>query len=155
VDGGVEQPFAPALGVFAIAGVLWDVRDHTGIENALAIVRGVKAAIEVDIGAFQVQSDLFGHLLQGVQALGKEHHICLIHRGHVDGRYDVAMIVRDRNDFLPLLVFVARVPDAIAPFLATVLVTSPWRMLASNSSADNCPGIGVVAGFGAGMLIRG
>src|SRR4030095_2495291 len=36
------------------------------------------------------------------------------------------MVVRDRDDFLALLVFVPREPDAIPPFLATVLVPSPW-----------------------------
>src|SRR6185369_6357525 len=41
------------------------------------------------------------------------------------------MVVCDRDDFLALLVFVARVPDTIAPFLATVLVPSPCRMLIS------------------------
>jgi hypothetical protein len=54
------------------------------IENALAIVRGIKAAIEVEVGASQVQPDLLGHLLQGVQALGKEHHIRFIDGSHGD-----------------------------------------------------------------------
>src|SRR5262245_10261435 len=39
------------------------------------------------------------------------------------------MIVGDGNDLLALLMFVSRVPEAIAPFLATVLVPSPWRTL--------------------------
>src|SRR6266700_4168361 len=42
------------------------------------------------------------------------------------------MIVDDGDDFLALLVFVAREADAIAPFLATVLVPSPWSMLISS-----------------------
>src|SRR5215468_10733545 len=36
------------------------------------------------------------------------------------------MIVNDGDDFLALLVLVAGIADAIAPFLATVLVPSPW-----------------------------
>ena len=56
---------------FAVARIFVDVRDHARIENALAIVRGIKAAIEVELGASQVQPDLLGHLLQGVQTLGK------------------------------------------------------------------------------------
>ena len=39
---------------------------------------------------------------------------------------DVAMIVDDGDDFLPLLMFVAGVANPIAPFFATVLVLSPW-----------------------------
>jgi hypothetical protein len=43
------------------------------------------------------------------------------------------MIVNDRNDLLALLVFVPREANAIAPFLATVLVPSPWSTLRSES----------------------
>ena len=39
------------------------------------------------------------------------------------------MVVRDRDDFFTFLVFVPRIPDTIPPFLATVLVPSPWSML--------------------------
>jgi hypothetical protein len=42
------------------------------------------------------------------------------------------MIVDDGNDFLTLLMFVARVTNPIAPFLATVLVPSPWSTLRSS-----------------------
>jgi hypothetical protein len=39
------------------------------------------------------------------------------------------MVVYDGDDFLALLVFVARVANPIPPFLATVLVPSPWSTL--------------------------
>src|SRR5712691_1223692 len=42
------------------------------------------------------------------------------------------MIVDDGNDLLALLVFVPRVPNPIPPFLATVLVPSPWSTLISS-----------------------
>ena len=35
------------------------------IENALAIVRGIKARIEIQIGSSKLQTDRFGHPLQG------------------------------------------------------------------------------------------
>src|SRR5882724_247366 len=41
------------------------------------------------------------------------------------------MVVDDGDDFLALLVFMPRVPNAIPPFLATVLVPSPWSTLVS------------------------
>ena len=63
MDGGVEQPLAPTLGGLAVARILFDVGNQARIENALAIVRGIKAAIEIEIGASEVQPDLFGHLL--------------------------------------------------------------------------------------------
>src|SRR5438445_9442530 len=42
------------------------------------------------------------------------------------------MVVDDRDDLVTLLVFMARVANAIAPFLATVLVPSPWSTLRSS-----------------------
>src|SRR5207253_9406700 len=49
------------------------------------------------------------------------------------------MIVDDGNDLLALLVFVPRVPNPIPPFLATVLVPSPWSTLISSCfSAARC-----------------
>src|SRR6266478_9248542 len=50
------------------------------------------------------------------------------------------MVVRDRDDLLALLVFVPRIPDPIPPFLATVLVPSPWSTLVSRcfSTARCC-----------------
>ena len=85
MEGGVEEPLAAALGRLAVAGILGDVWDQAGIENALPIVRGIKAPIEVEVGASEVQPDLFGHLLQRLQTLRKEHHICCIDGSHWDG----------------------------------------------------------------------
>ena len=42
------------------------------------------------------------------------------------------MIVNDGDDFLALVVLVAGIAAAIAPFLATVLVPSPWSTLRSS-----------------------
>ena len=53
-------------------------------------------------------------------------------RSHRDRREDVAMLVDDGDDLLALLVLVAGIADAIAPFLATVLVPSPWSTLRSS-----------------------
>ena len=36
------------------------------------------------------------------------------------------MVVGDGDDLLALLVLIARVANPVAPFLATVLVPSPW-----------------------------
>ena len=84
MDGGVEQPLAPSLGSFTVAWVLFNVGDHAGIENAFAIVRGIEATIEVELGASEVQPDLFGHFLQRLQALRQQHHVGLIDGSHGD-----------------------------------------------------------------------
>jgi hypothetical protein len=72
----VKETFAAALGALAVAGILRDVGDHAGIANALPIVGGIKAAIEVEISASEVQTNLFGYLFQCFQALGEQDHIC-------------------------------------------------------------------------------
>ena len=82
VDGFVEEPLASALRGLAVTGICLDIGDHAGIENALPIVCGIKAAIEVEVGVSEVQPSLLGHLLQGFEALGKEHHIRFIDRSH-------------------------------------------------------------------------
>jgi hypothetical protein len=60
--------------------------NHTGIENALAIVGGIKAAIKIEIGTSEVQPDLFGHFLQRFQAFREQDHVGLIDRSHRDRR---------------------------------------------------------------------
>ena len=101
----MEQPLAPTLGALAVARILWDVGNHTGMENALTIVRRIKAAIKIEIGPSEVQPDLFGHVFQRLQAFREQDHVGLIDRSHRDRREDVAMMVDDGNDFLALLVF--------------------------------------------------
>jgi hypothetical protein len=53
MNGCIEEPLPPTLRGFAIARILFDVGDHAGIEDALTIVRGIKASIEIDIGALK------------------------------------------------------------------------------------------------------
>src|SRR5215475_2099241 len=126
MDGFIEEAFASTLGGLAIAGIRFNVGDHARIEHALAMVRRIKATIEVERGACEVQTNMFGDLLQGLQPLRQQDHIRLIDGCHRQGSSHRAMVVRDRNDLLALLVFVPRVPNPISPFLATVLVPSPW-----------------------------
>ena len=85
MDRVVEQPLAPTLGGFAIPRILFDVGDHTRIEDHLPIVRRIKATIEVEVGAFEVQTDLFGHAFQCFQTIREQHHIRFIHGSHGNG----------------------------------------------------------------------
>ena len=84
MDGGVESPLTSALGTLAVAGVLCDVGDHTGIENARAMVDGITAAIEIAISTSAVQPGLCGHLLQCFQALREQNHVRLVDGSHGD-----------------------------------------------------------------------
>src|SRR5215510_16309322 len=64
----VEEAFAPALRVLAVAGILFDIGDEARIENALAIVCRIKAAIQIEIGPSEIQPDLFGPDSPGFRA---------------------------------------------------------------------------------------
>jgi hypothetical protein len=78
VDGGVEQPFPPTLSGFAITRILFDVGDQPRIEDHLPIALGIKAAIEVEIGASEIHPDLFGHAFQRFQTIREQHRIRFI-----------------------------------------------------------------------------
>src|SRR5499427_3703532 len=132
MDHSIEQALPSALGGLAIARILFDVRNQPRIEDALPIACGIKATIEVEIGAFEVQTDLFGHAFQCFQTIREQHHVRLIHGSHGDGSEHIPMVVDDGDDFLALLVLVAGIADAIPPFFATVLVPSPWSTLRSS-----------------------
>ena len=68
MDHGIEEPLAPTLGALAVTRILLDIGNQASIENALAIVGRIKAAIQIEIGTSEVQPNLFGHLLQRFQA---------------------------------------------------------------------------------------
>jgi hypothetical protein len=57
MDRGMEEPLAPALGALAVAGIRWDVGDHAGIEHALAMVRGIKSSVEIQLGSCENHPD--------------------------------------------------------------------------------------------------
>ena len=86
MDGFVEEAFASTLDSLSVARILFDIGDQACVKNALAIVRRIKAAIEVEVGAFEVYSCLFGHLFQRFQALRKQEHVGLIDGCHGNRR---------------------------------------------------------------------
>src|SRR6266436_7497328 len=121
MDRFVAQPLAPTLGGFAITRVLFAMRNHASIEDHLPIACGIKAAIKGEIRAFQDEARLFCDVLQRFQALWKPSQIRCIAWSDWTGRPHRAILVRQGDDFLALLMFVPRIPNPIAPFFATVL----------------------------------
>src|SRR5712692_8459583 len=108
--------------------MLFAVGDHAGVDNALPMVRGITAGVEMDVSASEVYTDLLGDLLQGFQPLGQQDHVRLMDGSNGEGGQHRAMVVGHGDDLLPLLVLLPRIAHAIAPLLATVLVPSPWRI---------------------------
>ena len=115
MDGFVEEACASALGRLTVARILFDVGNQPGIEHTLPIVRSIKAAIEVEIGASQVHTDLLSHLLQRVQAFREQAHVRLMHGSHGEGSQAIALVVRDGDAFLALLVCVPPSPRCHPP----------------------------------------
>jgi hypothetical protein len=132
MDRFIEQTLSYPLHVLLMARILLDVGDHACIEHALAMVRGIKASIEIQRGSSKLQTDRLGHPLQGFETLRQQHHVRRMDGRHREWRPHIAMVVRDGNDLLALLVFVTRVPNTVSPFLATVLVPSPWSIRTSS-----------------------
>ena len=57
----VEQALAPTFRGLPVARVLLDVRDEPGIEDRLAIARGIEPTIQVEIRLVQVQPRQLGY----------------------------------------------------------------------------------------------
>ncbi len=132
MDGGIEEPLAPSLRLLSIARILFDVGDHSGVENALAVLLGIKSGVEIEIGSCEDQPDHVSDPLQGFQTLRQQQHVGLIDGSYGEWRQYIAVIVGHGYHLLALLMLVARVPDAISPFFATVLVPSPWSTRTSS-----------------------
>jgi len=59
MDCFVEQAFSSPLRLLSITRILFDIGDHARIENALAIVLGIKSRVEIQIGSSKVQTGRF------------------------------------------------------------------------------------------------
>ena len=108
-------------------GGLLDGGEQARLEHGRAIACGITATIEVERRASAVPPHLLRHLLHRLQALRQQHHIRFMDGRHGDRRSDRPISVDERDDFLALLVWVPRIPQAIPPFVATVLVPAPCR----------------------------
>src|SRR5215475_5776601 len=86
----------------------------------------------MQIGSSKIQTDRFGHTFQGFEPLRQQHQVRLIDGSHRERRQHIAMVVSHGDDLLALLVFVTRVAKPVSPFLATVLVPSPWSIRTSS-----------------------
>src|SRR5882724_835673 len=136
MEGCIEEPFAPSLDALAVAGILFDVGDHTCIEHAGAIVRRIKPRVEIQIGSSEVETHRFRHALQGFQPLWEQDHICLIDGRHGEWRQDITMVVGDGDDLLAFLMFVARIPDANPVWLKISAVSPPIEVAQVGSILD-------------------
>jgi hypothetical protein len=54
--------------------------------TTLAIVRGIKAGVEIQIGSFKVQTDHLGHPLQGFQTIRQQEYVRRINGSYWEWR---------------------------------------------------------------------
>jgi hypothetical protein len=90
-----------------MARILFDIRNHPRIEDRLAIRLRIESTIEIEIRTFQHQPRELGHTLQSLQAFRQQDRIGFIDRRYRQGSQHIAVVLDDRDDFLPLLMFVA------------------------------------------------
>jgi hypothetical protein len=100
---------------------------QAGREEARAMGCGVKAALAVAGGAAAGPPACLGHLRQGWHARGAQDPSGRRAGRAGNGRNDVALGGRARDAVLPLLGCGPRVPAALAPVVAPVVVPAPCR----------------------------
>ena len=129
--GFIEEAVAGALRGLTVAGMLWEIGEEARREDALALVRRSNAAIKMERGPSASQPDRFGLLFSRRQAFRSQDQVGLIARSHRDRRKDGARLGDEGKALGALLMFVARVATAIAPFVAPGVVPSPWSTVRS------------------------
>jgi hypothetical protein len=65
MDDFIEQTLSSTFRSLSVTGIRFDVGDHSSIENTLAIVRGIKAGVKIQVGSCECQSHRFDDPLQG------------------------------------------------------------------------------------------
>jgi hypothetical protein len=64
MDDFIKQTLSSTFRSLSVTGILFDVGDHSSVENALAIVRGIKAGIKIQVGSYECQAHRFDDPLQ-------------------------------------------------------------------------------------------
>ena len=116
MDRSLNNRLRPRLGRLRLRGFSLMFGIIPALKIALRLRRRIEATIEIEIRAFETQARQLGHPFQGLQPLGEQHRIGFIDRCHRQGSQHIAVVVDDRDDFLPLLMFVAGIADAIPAF---------------------------------------
>jgi hypothetical protein len=80
VEPGIKEALAPPFGLLPIARILFDVGLQSGIEDVLAIGLTVKARIQIEDRAGNLDPHLVGDSFKGFEPLGKKHYVHLAHR---------------------------------------------------------------------------
>lgn len=103
-----------------------DHRVHLVGFDELLIVLRVKGGIQREGGATQINADVICEVYQRRQGLWQHDGIVVIDGFNGEGANHQASVFHNGQGFVALLVLMAGVADAWAPFFTTVLEPSPW-----------------------------
>jgi hypothetical protein len=133
------EALAPPFALLAVPWIRFDIRPQPSIDYAFASGFAGKASLQIEHGTWQSKASGTSDSFAVLQPWGQQPHGHLVNRGNRQGRPDVAVVVHQRDHFLPRLVFGAALPDSSAPFLATVFAPSPGsRERANLWAASSC-----------------
>ena len=117
VDRGIEQTLASALGGFAVAGVLGDIRDDAMIKTDFAGRTGIKGTIGVEQRTNYRQAQAFHRFERGLK-MGLQTKSVVMIAGHDACRGDnIALGIGDRQDIAGLGTLARLVSHAFTAFL--------------------------------------
>ena len=133
VAQSIQTPIKPAehashrdrcLGIAAI-GI--DHRLHVVSFDHVLVVLGVKASIQRDGRASEINADLIGAVHQSGQGFRQNDCVLLIDGLHGERTDHETMVFYDRQFFFTFLGLMTSIAEVEAPFFTTVLEPSPWR----------------------------
>ena len=110
-----------------IATVWVDHRLHLVGFDGVLIVFGVKSGIQGERRPAEIDPDAPGKVPKGGEGFRQNDRILLVDGLDRNRSENKAVVFYDGELFVALLVFMAGVANALAPFFPTVLEPSPWR----------------------------
>ena len=117
MDGGIEEAFATAFGILAIALVLGNVGDETVIEAHLTGRNGVKGFVGVEVGPANIQAKTLQALERGLQVVFEIVGVMVVTSDERRGSDNVALPISDRQDVGRFRPFASLISHRFAAFL--------------------------------------
>ena len=117
VDGGIEQAFAPAFGLFSVAFILANVGNDVMIETNFPCFQRIKGAVGIEERSGNRQTEAL-HATKSVLKVGLEVESIMMVACHDPSRgHHVALRIRDRQNIRGFGAFSVLIRDTLAAFL--------------------------------------
>src|SRR5262245_13230008 len=110
-----------------MAAIGIDHRLHVMSSEDVLVVLGVKAGLQREGRASEINADLIGAVHQRGQGFRPHDGVLLLDGLHGERTDHETMVCYDRQVFCTFLGLMTRLAEAEAPFVTPVLAPSPWR----------------------------